>query len=100
MLRPCPDCGRPRPGDACSACGWTSRRPDLRTNRHKVRSETARRAHVAAHGLVCPGWAGTGHEPHPVATFSELTFHHTTDDPDGPGVVLCRDENSSIGAPR
>lgn len=106
----CPSCGAGRParGAGCPRCGWEPtartrprRRADLGTAAWTRRSRTARELHVDTHGLVCPGFAPTGHDAHPVDSIGELALHEI----DGPGshpdrcVVLCRQENGRIGAP-
>lgn len=101
-LRPCPDCGAPRAGIRCGRCGWADRRatkpprPDLARQEWQRRSTAAIKAWKAEHGDWCPGWPPTDHAPHATA---DLTLHHHTDDRDGPASILCRPENSSIGAP-
>lgn len=103
-LTPCPSCGAPRRAGAhsCAHCGWRSAastkptRSDLATTEWQRRSAQNLKAWRDVHGDVCPGWPPTGHPPHPC---TDLTSHHLTEDKDGPLTVLCRSENSSIGAP-
>jgi 5-methylcytosine-specific restriction protein A len=95
-LRPCPSCGAPQLG-GCARCGWQSKATRIYTPKWRRTSREILAAWRATHGDWCPGWPDTGHDAH--AT-SDLTVHHTTEDPDGPLSVLCRPVNSALGAPQ
>jgi 5-methylcytosine-specific restriction protein A len=105
-LRPCLEagCGQLTRATRCPAHqaqaqrAKDQRRPDRRTHTEQTRRRQAVTAHVATFGWWCPG--GPGHPAHPSR---DLTAQHTGDvalgNPEsGPLTVLCRSENSRLGA--
>lgn len=91
----------PTPCAICSTLGACPHRGAARRYRASrswaEQSRALIAAHVAEHGWTCPGWED--HQPHPC---DDLTTHHVaslaTHGPGGELVVLCRSENSALGA--
>jgi 5-methylcytosine-specific restriction endonuclease McrA len=94
-LRVCIRCGTPAdPARRCPRCGYhpRPRGQDDRSWSERQRRRATVDAWVAAHGLVCPGYAVPRHA---VSMRSDLTADHVTPISlggriDGPLAVLCR----------